>query len=144
MSAAAVDEIDNLQQYVYLLAQHDLAWNNAEAPFAEAAFDLLSTVRDLAQRGMQNLTAFLSPPQQHAHALLPQAPLFWGTWLQRSLAALYTDTAETCTALAEPTVPAQAGFTIWLTTPLRGGVKRNRRAGGGDDIPYPYPSRPAG
>ena len=91
MSATAADEIDNLQQYVYLLAQHDLAksvaWNYAEAPFAKAAFDLESAVPDLAQSGIQDLIAFFSPAQQHAHALLSEAPSSWGQWLQVGFAA---------------------------------------------------------
>ena len=67
LTRAAADEVDNLQQYVHLLAQQDMAasaaWNYAEAPFLEAAFDLGSAVPDLAQSGMQDLIAFLSPAQ---------------------------------------------------------------------------------
>ena len=122
MSAAAADEVDNLQHYVRLLAQHDLTggatWNNTRGPFVEAAFDRASNVPGLARSGVRDLAAFLSPAQQHAHALLPQAPLAWGYLLQVNLATL-------------PAEPAPACFTIWLTTPLRGGVAKKREAGGG-------------
>jgi hypothetical protein len=109
------------------------AWNYSEAPFLEAAFDLVSDVPELAQSGMQDLIAFLSPAQQHAHGLLSEEPLSWGQWLQVSFAALPVAPAQPCQALAQPSPHAQIANTIWLTTPLRGGVKRTRGAGGGDD-----------
>ena len=65
ISGDAANEIDEVQQYVWLLAQHDLA--TSDAPFVEAAFDLTSSMPDLAQRGRCDLAAFLSPAQRHIH-----------------------------------------------------------------------------
>ena len=55
MSAAAADEIDDLQHYTWLLAHHDLAVSiasgSSQAPFAEAAFDLASSPLTLCKVG---------------------------------------------------------------------------------------------
>ena len=42
MSNEAVDEIEDLQAYVQILAEHDLNEDSGAAPFATAAFDLAS------------------------------------------------------------------------------------------------------
>jgi hypothetical protein len=137
MSAAASDEVDNLQQYVRLLAEHDLADgpadNSAIAPFAEAAFDLGASMPDVFQSGLQNLTAFLSPAQQHVHPLMPEVPLAWGRWLEAGPAAASVAPLQSRQSQSQFGAPLQAGITLWLTTPLRGGVARKGGSGGDDD-----------
>jgi hypothetical protein len=137
MSAAASDEIDNLQQYVRLLAEHDLAadtvGNSATAPFAEAAFDLASPMPDVFHSGLQNLTAFPSPAQQHVHALLSEAPLAWGQWPEAGPVASSVFPLQPHQSSSQFSAPAHVGITLWLTTPLRGGVAKKRGPGGGDD-----------
>ena len=104
-----------------------------QSPFAEAAFDLARPVPDIARRGLQNLTAFLSPAQQHVHALLTEAPIAWGQSLQAGVATPSVVPWQLQQASAQFNIPQEAGNTIWLTTTLRGGVKRNGDPGSGDD-----------
>ena len=137
MSAAAADEIDDLQHYTWLLAHHDLAVSiasgSSQAPFAEAAFDLASSAPHLVQSGMKDLAAFLSPAQQHAFEFIPAVPLAWGHWLHLCPTAQIVASSQPCQSIAQPSELPPAGFTIWLTTPLRGGMPKRGRAGGDDE-----------
>ena len=83
----------------------------------------------------QDWAAFLSSAQQHAHSLVAQAPLAWGHFLPAGSSPNRMAPLEVHHAvqLSQSAIPAQAPFTIWLTTPLHGGVAKKRRAGGGDD-----------
>ena len=82
---------------------------------------------------MQHLAAFLSPAQEDAHAFLAAAPVARGQWLPVDPVALPSPPVQPHPAIAQIAAPAQAGFTLWLTTPLRGGVAKTPRGRGGDD-----------
>ena len=110
ISAEAADDIEDLQRYVWLLAQHDLAasaaWPHTQAPFLEAALDLASAEPALVHNSMQHLAAFLSPAQEHAHAFLAAAPIAWGQWLPGDPAALSILLAQPHAAIAQIAAPA--------------------------------------
>ena len=118
-------ELSNVQHYVALLAAHDLETDCATAPFAVAAFDLASPSLPLVHSGCLDFAAFLSPAQQHVHALVLYAPVAWATlaWgtLLDSPALVPADTAPPPAtfvistghaATPSPTIP-----TLWLATP---------------------------
>ena len=112
-------EIEGLQRYVAALAAYDL--EDGSSLYATAAFDLQSTDTAAVMQGLADWHAFLSPAQQHAHQLVTQMPLAWGT-LETSTsdmlgAHLVSSHFDTHTANEFP-------LTLWLTGYLQGGVKR--------------------
>ena len=54
ISNETVDEIEHLQAYVQVLAEHDLNEGSGAAPFATAAFDLASSQILDVQLGLQD------------------------------------------------------------------------------------------
>ena len=71
-----LEEMNALQDYVSLLAQHDtLAGGNT---FLAAALDLHPTNESMLHPGRTDLIYFLTASNP-AHATLPQMPLLWGS-----------------------------------------------------------------
>ena len=117
ISQEAQWELQGAQEYVAALAAHDLA--NTGNVFAAAAFDLRSSsVMELSQ-GLADWSSFLSPSQQHIHALTAQIPMSWGS--------IADEAAATLVGLhAQQTWESSAPITLWLASYLRGGARKHK------------------
>ena len=80
-STEVLAEIEGLQRYVAALASHDL--HDSTGAFAIAAFDLDAPEPTDSLSGHVDWEAFMSPAQQHAHELVAQCPVAWGSLFLR-------------------------------------------------------------
>ena len=126
-STEVLVENEGLQRYVAALASHDL--HDTTGAFAIAAFDLDAPEPTDFASGHVDWEAFMSPAQQHVHALVAQCPVAWGSLFLR-------DSGPQCQeSMLNNTSTAPA--TLWLTGRLVGAGERPstalRTAGNGGD-----------
>ena len=112
------DEINAAQEYIAALAAHDL--QGSGLVYLSAALNLATDDPYELQQALADWQSFSSPAQQHLHALTPEWPITWGSVQDLYHASLVGNHIQQLLGTTAP-------VTLWLTTCLRGGVRRSQQ-----------------